>query len=61
MRTSYVHRNTKYNVPNSIHLPSVYVNLVEREGLALGAYHECGSVKGYPGVPATLVLAFSKP
>ena len=61
MRTSYCYNNEKYYVPNTIHLPSDYVGIAGREGLNLHAYHECGSLSGYPKMPATLVLAFSRP
>jgi 2-polyprenyl-3-methyl-5-hydroxy-6-metoxy-1,4-benzoquinol methylase len=58
MRTSYMHNETKYYVPNNIHLPSKYVGIARENGLGLVAFDECGEINGYPDMPATLVLVF---
>ena len=60
MRTSYVYGKNKYNVPNYIHLPSEYVNHAEESGLTLKSYRECGNIRGFPGMPATLAMVFHK-
>ena len=60
MRTSYVHDEKKYYVPNSIHLPSEYVRIAQEEGMRLEGFYECGEIRGYPDIPATLVLDFSR-
>jgi 2-polyprenyl-3-methyl-5-hydroxy-6-metoxy-1,4-benzoquinol methylase len=60
MRTSYTHRDEKFTVPNYIHLPSRYIHLVMKEGFRIVEFHESGEVKGYTGLPATLVLCAQK-
>lgn len=61
MRTSYCYNDTKYYVPNSVHMSSSYIRHAEESGLRLHAFHECGELNGYPDLPATLVLAFLRP
>ena len=60
MRTSYIYHDQKFTVPNYIHLPSRYIQLVMKEGFRIVGFHESGEVKGYPGLPATLVLCAQK-
>ena len=60
MRTSYSYKGVKFYVPNTIHLPSEYIELAKDEGLQLLAFHECGNIEGYARWPATLVLAFQR-
>ncbi len=60
MRTSYGHKKVKYNVPNSIHLPSEYVELAVENGLSLVSFHESGCIPGFPRMPATLVFVFAR-
>ncbi|MBT3274711.1 MAG: class I SAM-dependent methyltransferase [Spirochaetales bacterium] len=60
MRTSYVHNMTKFYVPNSIHLPSKYVEIAQENGLRLISFHESGEIRDFPNMPATLVLVFNR-
>jgi 2-polyprenyl-3-methyl-5-hydroxy-6-metoxy-1,4-benzoquinol methylase len=60
MRTSFVHGETKFYIPNFIHLPSVYVKLTSEEGMNLVEFHETGHIDGYPQMPATISVVFRR-
>ena len=60
-RTSFTVSDTKYIVPNYLHLPSDYFTELLNQGLNLTAFHEIGAYDTFPGFPQTLILMAEKP
>ena len=60
MRTSFFHGETKFYLPNFIHLPSEYIQLASGKGMKLVEFHETGHIDGFPQMPATISVVFRR-
>ncbi len=55
-RTAFSSKEKRYVVPNYLHLPSDYYNVIQDAGLEVTHYYEKGHIDRYPDFPMTIIL-----